>query len=64
MQDGSGPSHHEDLAIHAGVHDLPETVFRTLAQQADIVVADVHGFNGQAVRFFPMGDKLRLPEKG
>ena len=57
-------AHHEDFAVDTGVHDFAETVGGAFPQEAHERFTDVHGFHLKAVHLLPVGDQLRLAEKG
>ena len=54
----------QDLAVHARVHDLAETVGRTGAQQGAKIVAHVQGADIQPVQAAPARHGGRIAEKG
>ena len=60
----TGMAQEQDLAVHAGVHDLAEAVGRTGAQHGAEIVADVQGADVQAVQAAPALHGAGITEEG
>ena len=60
----AGVAQQQDLAVHAGVHDLAETVNRAAAQQGREILADVQAGDVQIMQPPPARQRGFIPEKG